>query len=73
MCDHTAVIYTCGCSRYIVKAWCTKYQEKHIPCSANAVEVSVSVIFIDIEYHEAKYNVDAGSGNGTQNAVRRSV
>lgn len=39
MCDHTQVEYTCGHVRYLVRAWCVKYEKTHIRCPANVVAV----------------------------------
>lgn len=37
MCDYTQVQYKCSHLRYVVRAWCTKYQETHKRCPANVV------------------------------------
>ncbi|OAL42575.1 hypothetical protein IQ07DRAFT_581525 [Pyrenochaeta sp. DS3sAY3a] len=37
MCDYTAIQFKCVHKRYIVRAWCTKYQETHKRCPANVV------------------------------------
>ncbi|KAH8690395.1 hypothetical protein GQ44DRAFT_636909 [Phaeosphaeriaceae sp. PMI808] len=37
MCDYTQIQYKCSHLRYVVKAWCTKYQETHKRCPANVV------------------------------------
>ncbi|KAF2709202.1 hypothetical protein K504DRAFT_406116 [Pleomassaria siparia CBS 279.74] len=39
MCDYTQVHYKCAHLRYIVRAWCTKYQETHKRCPANVVAI----------------------------------
>ncbi|KAF2866915.1 hypothetical protein BDV95DRAFT_504002 [Massariosphaeria phaeospora] len=39
MCDYTQVHYKCSHLRYIVRAWCTKYQETHKRCPANVVAI----------------------------------
>ncbi|KAH8722765.1 hypothetical protein GQ44DRAFT_622112 [Phaeosphaeriaceae sp. PMI808] len=41
MCDHTLVQYKCTHVRFIVKTWCTKYQETHKRCRANVVAMYV--------------------------------
>lgn len=37
MCDYTQVHYKCSHLRYIVRAWCTRYQETHRRCPVNVV------------------------------------
>jgi hypothetical protein len=44
MCDYTQVQYKCSHLRYVVRAWCTKYQETHKRCPANVVAVYVTVL-----------------------------
>ncbi|OAL52336.1 hypothetical protein IQ07DRAFT_585545 [Pyrenochaeta sp. DS3sAY3a] len=39
MCDYTQVQYKCNHLRYVVRAWCTKYQETHKRCPANVVAI----------------------------------
>ncbi|KAF2228806.1 hypothetical protein EV356DRAFT_457005 [Viridothelium virens] len=39
MCDYTQVEYQCGHIRYVVKAWCIKYQMTHKRCPANVVAI----------------------------------
>ena len=39
MCDYTQVQYKCTHVRYVVKAWCTKYQQTHVRCPANVTAV----------------------------------
>ncbi|XPS69396.1 hypothetical protein M3J09_001668 [Ascochyta lentis] len=39
MCDYTQVQYKCSHLRYVVRAWCTKYQETHKRCPANVVAI----------------------------------
>ncbi|KAF1834366.1 hypothetical protein BDW02DRAFT_498509 [Decorospora gaudefroyi] len=39
MCDYTQVQYKCNHFRYVVKAWCTKYQQTHIRCPPNLTAV----------------------------------
>ncbi|KAF2259122.1 hypothetical protein CC78DRAFT_476263 [Lojkania enalia] len=39
MCDYTQVHYKCTHLRYIVKAWCTKYQQKQKRCEPNVVAI----------------------------------
>ncbi|KAF2036715.1 hypothetical protein EK21DRAFT_51355 [Setomelanomma holmii] len=41
MCDYTQVQYKCSHLRYVVRAWCTKYQETHKRCPANVVAMQV--------------------------------
>lgn len=43
MCDYIQVQYKCGHLRFIVKAWCVKYQETHIRCPVNVVALWVSL------------------------------
>ncbi|KAF2720190.1 hypothetical protein K431DRAFT_227085 [Polychaeton citri CBS 116435] len=37
MCDYTKVEYSCGHVRYLVRAWCVRYQETHRRCPPNVV------------------------------------
>jgi len=39
MCDYTQVEYKCGHVRYIVKAWCERYQQTQQRCPPNVVAV----------------------------------
>ncbi|KAF2271571.1 uncharacterized protein EI97DRAFT_262644 [Westerdykella ornata] len=39
MCDYTQVQYKCSHLRYIVRAWCTKYQETHKRCPVNVIAI----------------------------------
>ncbi|PVI04169.1 hypothetical protein DM02DRAFT_519378 [Periconia macrospinosa] len=39
MCDYTKVQFKCSHLRYIVRAWCTKYQQTHTRCPVNVVAV----------------------------------
>ncbi|KAF2628694.1 hypothetical protein BU25DRAFT_338994 [Macroventuria anomochaeta] len=39
MCDYTQVQYKCNHVRYVVRAWCTKYQETHKRCPANVIAI----------------------------------
>ena len=39
MCDYKQVEYACGHLRYIVKAWCTTYQETQKRCPLNVIEM----------------------------------
>ncbi|RMZ67642.1 hypothetical protein GMOD_00001598 [Pyrenophora seminiperda CCB06] len=41
MCDYTQVQYKCTHVRYVVRAWCTKYQTTHVRCPANVTAVLV--------------------------------
>ena len=41
MCDYTQVSYSCGHIRYIVKAWCVRYQQTHKICPPNVVATYV--------------------------------
>jgi len=42
--DYTEVKHKCQHRKYIVKAWCTKYQDTHIRCAPNVIEMSVPII-----------------------------
>lgn len=42
MCDYTQVNYQCGHVRYIVKAWCVRYQQTHERCAPNVVATWVT-------------------------------
>lgn len=46
MCDHTKLNYECGHSVYRVKAWCVKYQDTHVPCGSNPIEMLVFTTLI---------------------------
>lgn len=37
MCDYTKVSYQCGHVRYLVKAWCVRYQQTQQRCPPNVV------------------------------------
>ncbi|WPH00361.1 Hypothetical protein R9X50_00318800 [Acrodontium crateriforme] len=39
MCEYSQVEYACGHLRFIVRCWCTKYQETQKRCRPNIVAV----------------------------------
>ena len=39
MCDYTEVTYQCGHIRYLVLAWCIRYQQTHERCPPNVVRM----------------------------------
>ena len=40
MCDYSQVIYhKCGHIRYLVLAWCTRYQRTHERCPPNIIDI----------------------------------
>ncbi|KAH7092979.1 hypothetical protein FB567DRAFT_160499 [Paraphoma chrysanthemicola] len=57
MCDYTQVQYKCAHSRYVVRAWCTKYQETHKRCPANVVamhNIDLTKTAATVKAHEVK-------------------
>ena len=68
---HTQVDYECGDPLYIVKAWCTKYQDTHIPCGSNPIERSVYIINVTGLHSVA--NLICVERSRTKIAVRRSI
>lgn len=67
MCDYTQVQYKCTHVRYVVKAWCTKYQQTHVRCPANVTAVYEEYPFLMIAQHadilarEYRLNENCGS------------
>ena len=49
MCDYTKVSYHCGHIRYLVKAWCVRYQQTQQRCPPNVVATYV----IPLTHHHA--------------------
>lgn len=41
MCDYTKRTYQCGHVRFVVKAWCVRYQQTHERCPPNVVATFV--------------------------------
>ena len=39
MCDYSEVTYQCGHVRYLVLAWCIRYQQTHERCPPNVVRI----------------------------------
>ena len=44
MCDYTKVSYQCGHVRYLVKAWCVRYQQTQQRCPPNVVATYVTAV-----------------------------
>lgn len=73
MYDHIEVEYKCGYLVYLVKAWCTKYQDTYIPCGPNPIERSVSTIIFVIRKNDVTELVVVERSSQTKNAVRCSI
>lgn len=78
MCDYTQVNYKCGHVRYLVKAWCIRYQQTHERCAPNVVAVYVfSLLPTDTclpgatasSYPSANMRTATGRTSSTKSAV----
>lgn len=65
MCDYTQVQYKCNHLRYVVRAWCTRYQETHKRCPANIVAMQVHSSYPSLcpsNVRDREYRLDENCG-----------